>query len=509
MIQLNSQIIEGFMRAYLWNSFDDASEFGDFHREMWDYCTRKDKYVAIAAPRAHSKSTSVTLGYTLASVLFKNRRYVLLVSDTEAQASMFLMQIKQQIAENEDLQQAFRLRKNAKGEVHFIKETETDIICEFVTGEKFRIMAKGSEQKLRGLLWNGMRPDLILCDDIENDELVMNKERRDKFRRWITGALLPCLSSAGIVRWVGTILHMDSMLERLMPRETGKNVIVEDLKIYTPDKKSSAGWLSVKYRAHSQDFSKILWPDRWNKASLIEKRDLYIAQGLGDVYSQEYLNVPLDDSRAHFKRADFLQRRVEDREKHLNYYITGDLAISEKDKADYTVFVVGGVDENNTLHIIQVIRDRMDGQQIVETMLQLQRRFKPMAFGLEDMQVSKAIGPFLREEMQKQDTFINLIPLSPHKSDKLTRTYSIQARMRAGAVRFDKESEWYQPLEDEMCRFPRDRHDDQVDCMAYLGLMLDSFVEGATSDELKKQEYEEEQEEYENIHSGRSRIGGY
>ena len=509
MIKLDASIIEGFMRAYLWDSLDGASEFGDFHREMWDYCTRKDKYVAIAAPRAHSKSTSITLGYTLASVLFKNRRYVLIVSDTEAQASMFLMQIKQQLAENENIQHAFSLKKNAKGEVHFIKETETDVICQFRSGEKFRIMAKGSEQKLRGLLWDGLRPDLIVVDDAENDELVMNKERREKFRRWVTGALLPCLSSTGIMRWVGTILHMDSMLERFMPRETNKNSIVTDLKISTQDKKTSAGWLAIKYRAHSVDFTKILWPDRWNKESLIEKRDLYIAQGLGDVYSQEYLNVPLDDSRAHFKRADFLQRRVEDKSKNMNYYIAGDLAISERDKADYTVFVVGGVDENNTLHIVHVIRDRMDGQQIVETMLQLQRMYKPMAFGLEDMQVSKAIGPFLREEMHKQNTFINLIPLSPHKSDKMTRTYSIQARMRAGAVRFEKDAEWYQPLEDEMCRFPRDRHDDQVDCMSYLGLMLDSFVEGSTPEELAREMQEEEQEEYENFNSGRSPTTGY
>ena len=48
----------------------------------------------------------------------------------------------------------------------------------------------------------------------------------------------------------------------------------------------------------------------------------------------------------------------------------------------------------------------------------------------------------------------------------MVRARSIQARMRAGAVRFDKEAEWYQNFEDELMRFPRDKHDDQVDAIS-------------------------------------------
>ena len=62
-----------------------------------------------------------------------------------------------------------------------------------------------------------MRPGLIVGDDMENDEIVMNKDRRLKFKRWFYGALLPCLSDRGKIRIVGTILHLDSLLENLMP----------------------------------------------------------------------------------------------------------------------------------------------------------------------------------------------------------------------------------------------------------------------------------------------------
>ena len=85
----------------------------------------------------------------------------MLVSDTESQATLFLGQIKQQLQENRDLIELFGIKCNEEGKVIFQKETETDIIVEFTDGYKFRIIAKGAEQKLRGLLWNGTRPDLL------------------------------------------------------------------------------------------------------------------------------------------------------------------------------------------------------------------------------------------------------------------------------------------------------------------------------------------------------------
>jgi len=154
--------------------------------------------------------------------------------------------------------------------------------------------------------------------------------------------------------------------------------------------------------------------------------------------------------------------------------------------------IVGGMDEDGILHIVNVIRDRMDGLEIVNTLLTLQKIYDPFAFGIEDMQVSKAIGPFLNRAMIESNVFLNIIPLKPHKTDKITRARSIQARMRAGAVKFDKSADWYQTLEDEMMRFPRDRHDDQVDSMSYLGLLLDKIIEAPTKEEIEDEEYYEE-----------------
>jgi len=503
---LTAEVVEGFVGSVLAPRFDGRSAIPQFHKEIWELCCSNDKFVAISAPRGHAKSTAVTLGYGLATLLFRERKFMLLVSDTESQASLFLGTFVQELQENDDLIELFNIKKNDKGLVEFVKGSSTDIIVECNDGHRFRIIAKGAEQKLRGLIWNGSRPDIIICDDMENDELVMNKERREKMRRWFQGALLPCRSDKGIVRMVGTILHMDSLLERMMPVPNDRFTVDEELKQYSTIKRM---WRSVKYRAHNKDFSKLLWPE---KKSAEEFKLLYAEaqrDGMLDIYSQEYLNYPLDESISFFKRNDFQKISDEEKKETINYYITADLAISESQKADYSVFIVAGVNENKLIFVKEVIRERLDGRDIVDTLLALQRTYEPEAIGIEQMQISQAIGPFLREEMIKTNTYITPLRLKHMGKEKISRDRSIQARMRAKGVKFNKEGDWYPNFENECLTFPRGKHDDQVDAFAYLGMMLDNIVEAPTQEELDDDEYRDELAESGIWESGRSRVTGY
>jgi hypothetical protein len=58
-------------------------------------------------------------------------------------------------------------------------------------------------------------------------------------------------------------------------------------------------------------------------------------------------------------------------------------------------------------------------------------------------------------------------------------------------------------------RFPRDKHDDQVDAIAYLGLMIDKIIEAPTKEEMEDDEYEQERNEGGLNDEGRSIICGY
>lgn len=454
----------------------------------------------------HAKSSAVTLGYGLSTLLFRERKFMLLVSDTESQAALFLGNFKQALQDNKDLIELFDLKLDDRGLVKFVKDSENDVIVEMNDGHKFRIIAKGAEQKLRGLIWDGSRPDIIMCDDMENDELVLNKDRRDKMRRWFKGALLPCISNKGIVRMVGTVLHMDSLLENLMPKENDRRTVTTGLR-QTSTMRTM--WKSVKYRAHNEDFTELLWPQAKSAEKFKELYQEAVRDGTTDLYSQEYLNYPLDMATTYFKKSDFLAISKEEAKSTLLYYVTADLAISQAERADYSVFMVAGVDENKQIHVKQVIRERLDGREIVDTLLALQRLYDPVAVGIEDMQVSKSIGPFLREEMIATNTFLTLYPMKHGGKDKLTRSRSIQARMRAKGVKFDKDADWYQTFEDELIRFPRDRHDDQVDTFAYLGLMLDKLIEAPTREEQDQEDYEDDVKRSESGDSGRNECTGY
>src|SRR5688572_8590141 len=215
---------------------------------MWDLCCSDAKQVAIAAPRNHAKSSAISFAFVLAAVLFRQHRFVIICSGTESQSTLLLGDIKQQLIDNEDLIKLFGVKK-------FVKLSETDIIVEMEDGHKFRILAKGAEQQLRGTKWSGTRPDLIIGDDMESDEAILSVDRREKFRKWFFGALLQARAAGGKVIIVGTILHMDSLLERLMNPTIGSKLVYEGLSSFPDTKKPF--WKSIKYKAHNEDFSQL------------------------------------------------------------------------------------------------------------------------------------------------------------------------------------------------------------------------------------------------------------
>jgi hypothetical protein len=158
MGKLDVNVLEGLVTLFLLPRYDAPQPIPPFHRTLWKRCCSDDPYIAMAAPRGNAKTSAVTHAYTIGSVLLGDRDFVLIVSDTETQAAQFLGDIKAEFQDNDALIKQFGIKKK------FIKDTETDIIVQSMAG-KFRIIAKGSEQKVRGLKWDNKRPNLILCHE--------------------------------------------------------------------------------------------------------------------------------------------------------------------------------------------------------------------------------------------------------------------------------------------------------------------------------------------------------
>ena len=167
------------------------------------------------------------------------------------------------------------------------------------------------------------------------------------------------------------------------------------------------------------------------------------------------------------------------------------------------------MDADSKLYCINVIKERLDALQIVDTMLSIQKMYSPVLFGIEQGTIQNAIGPYLNESMLRRSIYLNTVLLKP-TTDKLTRARSIQARMRAGGCKFDKDAEWYEGFESELMRFPRDKHDDQVDAWSYMGLMLDKMYEAPTLSELADEHYDDmKRQSTKEDTGGRSSVTGY
>ena len=503
-MKLTPDMIHGFAGACLAKRYDGSTPTPQCHLEWWDLCCSDNPQVAIAAPRGHGKSTAITHAYLLAALLFRDRKFALIVSDTENQAINFLSDIKDELINNDDLINLFQVKS-------LVKDSQTDIIVEFQDGEQFRVLCRGAEQRVRGLKWDQRRPDLIICDDLEGDEQVASKDRREKLRRWFYAALLRSMAKHGVVRVVGTILHLDSLLNRIMPPEyDGDYIKHEPLRTYSTRK--VVEWRSIRYRAHSEDYKQILWSDRYTAKDFIKLKEDYTKQGMPDVYAQEMLNYPVDEATSYFKRTDFIEipkftlDAIATKEKKLTYYAAVDFAISTRDRSDYTVIVICGIDSDGIMNIVDLRRGRWDALEIVDEMFAVQKRYSPYYFVTEKGAIEKAIGAILKREQLARDSYMSLYPMTPTK-DKQSRARSFQARFKAGGVKFDKSAPWYPDLEEEMVRFPKARHDDQVDALSWLGLVVDQVQSADTPEEEDEYEYQQTLKSLQN--DGRSRVTGY
>lgn len=483
-IQLTSQLLEGFVKAYLMERFDAGVATPQFHREMWDLCCSESKHIAFAAPRGHAKSTSITLAYVLASCLFRQRDFVVIVSDTWGQSVEFLRDLKTELMENEGIIKDFETQK-------LLKDSEDDVIMKMRDGHKFRIVARGSEQKVRGLKWNNKRPNLIIGDDLEGDEQVESKNRRDKFFKWLMKALLPCGSDDCLYRIVGTVLHFDAALERILKDPT---------------------WVTRRYTAHKSfnDFSNILWPEKFTEERLRGIREKYVVQGEADGYSCEYLNNPIAEGESYFRPQDLLEMTDEARKAIksgrlvLIYYAGWDHAISKDQRADYTVGSVWGVASDNKKYKVDCRRGRWDAKEIIDEMFSVQQAYSPGCHFVETGVIEKAIGPFLNTEMQTRGRYLNLVKLTSTK-DKSTRARPLQAITKSHHLVFDKDMENWPDQEEEYRRFPKGAHDDIVDSDSIIAQGLEDIVPAQTDEEIEEEEYKREYE----TSVGRSETTGY
>jgi predicted phage terminase large subunit-like protein len=193
-----------FVRTYLSNLTPNKS--ADFHLEIMGLLGRTDidiKRLLITAPRGFAKSRLNSIFFPIWLALYGKKSDVFLVSATISLAKELLRIVRTELESNELILKDFGVSKSDKW-------TEEHLIL--LNGVNLR--AKG-----RGFQIRGFRPDVIICDDLEDEEIIYSKEQRDKLEQWFFRTLLPALKPDQALIYVGTKLHQFSLICKLQEKE--------------------------------------------------------------------------------------------------------------------------------------------------------------------------------------------------------------------------------------------------------------------------------------------------
>ena len=192
------------------------------------------------------------------------------------------------------------------------------------------------------------------------------------------------------------------------------------------------------------------------------------------VFSAMYMGKPSPDDGTIFT-TDMIQtydshdHRPPDEE--LTFYMAGDLAVTTNRRSDYSAVVIAGLDRNGTLWIVDGFLTKLTSEKLVERIIDLMIKWQPAKCSFEQGAIQRTIGPFLRRRMRERDTWHSIYEASA-SGTKEARATSIQAMMGSGRVRFPTFMSWWSDARDQMLKFPVAAHDDFVDAIAYLGMMI-------------------------------------
>lgn len=150
--------------------------------------------------RSLAKTTNAALMTPIWLMLRGDMKFTVLVSNTEASAIGLLSAIQAELEGNQRLIHDF-------GE---FKRLGSWGLGDFKTKQGVRFKALGRRQSPRGLKNGQFRPDLILLDDVDDDELIKNPSRVKLSHQWALTALFGCFSAKG-----GRFLALGNLIANL------------------------------------------------------------------------------------------------------------------------------------------------------------------------------------------------------------------------------------------------------------------------------------------------------
>ena len=425
--------------------FDKPAEF---HKEIINLMKR-ERRLGIAAPRNHAKTTLVQNLFVLHTLLTSTDEDILTVSNTANYAKENVRKIKLELENND------KIRRDFGGILAWGPEVSTKWTEEHLTiHDPFtgrivnQVRSKGWGGQIRGL-----RPTKIICDDLEDDELVLSEDKRKKLKDWFLAALMGTIKPDQSLFVIGTVLHPLSLLAE----------IIHNKDIFK-------GWTTRKYRAiNTGDIP--LWPERWPLEELKKKKE-----EIGSYkFSQDFQNEPIPAESVLIK-PEMIQRYSET-PSFVRVVGACDPAVSTKTSADYTAIVWLGVTAEGKIYEFGSKRGRWAHEETVNHILNDVQNHQPEEFTLETIGFQQILKQLLISEAQKRQIRLPIRDVTlgrysdkktKQPNDKYSRLFKVLPDFERGNVYLRNED-----LIEELLLFPTGSHDDFVDALVYALMVAD------------------------------------
>lgn len=442
-LELAYNSLVDFRKIYL--PAPDDCEPAPFHYEWSDILLHGQKHFAQEAFRESGKSVLVIRSHSLYRLVFPSKAYdfIVIIMANQTLASARLKDLAADYLSDPKLcQNLVEIKKN--------NDKTFEVIVKDLYGKHInvRIDAYGKGSSVRGLLHGETRPKLIIIDDPQDLEDMNSETVLEKDYNWFLSDIA-FLGKKCRIFMIGNNLGEACLIERVI------------------ENKEYLGFDATRMPILKDGLS--TWPGKYTVEFIEDERIKYEKLGKSDIWFRERMCESMDPEAQIFKEEYFRYFRWKDLKlPEMNIYMTVDLAISQKDTADYTSIMVVGVNKDNHWFILDCSYGRYDPTKTIDEIFRMVGKWSPQRVGVEKVAYQAAMHHFLEKEMPRRNMFFNIVQLQAQRK-KEERISSLQPRFSAGSVWAPQGyHEWWEELKGEMFSFPHGVHDDLLDSLAYV-----------------------------------------
>jgi predicted phage terminase large subunit-like protein len=296
----------------------------------------------------------------------------------------------------------------------------------------------------------GRGGNLFIIDDPLKPGDAISEVSRERVIEWYRSTLVtrPDDKQAARIMVVMQRIHVEDLVGYLLENEAGFEVL-----ILPAVAQATATYDLGGGRTHLREKGDLLHPAHEPAEVLRE-----IKKSMGSMlFSAQYQQAPEPPGGKIIKRKMLryyfaVERRPTDR-----IVLSWDIALSEKEAADYSACVVL-LNRGELYFVLEVIRGKFPFDQLKQKILEVKERYGRASLVIEESPISHGLIQSLREK------HINVVDIKPDR-DKQSRLISQIDLFEGGSVLLPKDAPWLDAFVSELLSFPG-RHDDQVDALS-------------------------------------------